>query len=66
MRYRSSAWPAVLSSQARPLARPSPSPKRGVMDGRREALLADNWHLGHALRQLDRMSVYGDEASVRR
>ena len=66
MRYRSSAWPAVLSSQARPLARASSSPARGVGDGRRFAAAppAENWHFENALRQLDRMSVYGDDSSV--
>jgi hypothetical protein len=67
MRYRSSAWPAVLSSQARPLAGTSSPSPRGVGDGRRAAataLPAENWHLDHALRQLDRMSVYGDDSSV--
>jgi hypothetical protein len=64
MRYRSSAWPAVLSSQARPLARASSSPDRGVGNGRRSASPADNWHFENALRQLDRMSVHGDDSSV--
>jgi hypothetical protein len=65
MRYRSSAWPAVLSSQARPLARTSSPPARGVGDGRGSAAPpADIWHFENALRQLDRMSVYGDDTSV--
>ena len=33
-------------------------------DGRRSASPADNWHFENALRQLDRMSVHGDDSAV--
>ena len=39
----------------------------GSWRGGRQALCtspADNWHFENALRQLDRMSVYGDDSSV--